>query len=690
MANRRRQVSVLVCGVLCVLWAWTGPKADVGRRIGRARIILTTSVDEAVANGRSDVLVRAECLDTGTSRPVTDGTLVLFSTDAGDLSADRIHGQKQVTVETQNGFAEAFISSSEPHTVTITATALGDSRDSISIEFVPEGTLSRGRRGVFRVKAVKIPPEAAADGEKGRRKKPQYGSVNYSMDHNVIEAWHAAVTHRKLEIEAPHIVVSIEGEYVRAWDATLRLKRARLQGDDVYYSLRRRKGVLWHVTEDGAVERVEFSGATLKAIDDGSFDAPDLVDSQDWLAETRVWFVCRSAMVAPRRKIVLRQPTLWVEDKQLARLPRYHVIQLDGQQSGVVQFNSTGGLSIDYPYYLHASSGEVRAVHVQKGSQLDSLIPREGWSLCLSDEYDTSGASGKVWLEGLPASDWSLQWRHHEQRDAGSLRTYYFGSRSLDTFQADATFSAMSRRLHRSTRLNVSAFPHAPMHLSASTDFMLMDRPVGNTDLYHRIGTRVSFTSRDYWADGAVFQHQISNGLSIRPWQPDRKTRVRPSIDSIFTWNTRPSIGNYLRFQVSADRRIDSTQHLGLRYSIGQHLTGATHYGGLRQQVDLNYSLARGGKWSLGLNGTYDIGQKALYGYGSASYQVSRKYRLSAMASLYRWRQPIPSVDLEEPEFTEVGFNEVDCTLWRSIGQREVGLRYSTYDNRISFEIGGF
>ncbi|MFQ5810438.1 MAG: Ig-like domain-containing protein, partial [Armatimonadota bacterium] len=417
MANRRRQVMALVCGVLCVLWGSNGAQADVGRRIGRARIILTTSVDEAVADGRSDVLVRAECLDAATSRPVSDGTLVLFSTDAGDLSADRIHGQKQVTVETQNGFAEVFISSSEPDTATITATALGDSRDSISVEFVPEGTLSGGQRGVFRVKAAKIPLDPAANrGDEGRRKKPQYGSVNYSMDHNVIEAWHAVVTHRRLEIEAPHLVVSVDGEHVRAWDATLRLKRAQLHGDDVYYSLRKRKGVLWHVTGDGAVERVEFSGATLKSIDDGSFEAPELADSQEWLSETRVWFVCRSALVAPRRKIVLREPTLWVEDKQLTRLPRYHVIRLDGQQSGSVQFNSTGGLSIDYPYYLHASSGEARAVHLQKGSQLDSLIPREGWSLCLSDEYDTSGASGKVWLEGLPESDWSLQWRHHEGR----------------------------------------------------------------------------------------------------------------------------------------------------------------------------------------------------------------------------------------------------------------------------------
>jgi hypothetical protein len=57
---------------------------------------------------------------------------------------------------------------------------------------------------------------------------------------------------------------------------------------------------------------------------------------------------------------------------------------------------------------------------------------------------------------------------------------------------------------------------------------------------------------------------------------------------------------------------------------------------------------------------------------------------------MYRWRTALASVDPDEPQFTSVGFNEVECTLWRRIGQREIGLRYSTFDKGISFEIGGF
>ena len=538
--------------------------------------------------------MRAECLYPD-GRAVPNGTPVFLSTDLGDLSADRIQRQKQATVRTQNGFGEAYISSSEEGTATITATAYGDSRDSVSVEFVPEGALSRGQQGVFRVKATRIPADVSGGRLEGRQKKPQYGSVSYSMDHNMIEAWHAVITDGPLDIEAPHVVVSIDGEYVRAWDATLRLKRATLEGDDLYYSLRKRKGVLWRVTKGGAVERVKFSGATLKPIDDASFDAPEFADSSEWLEDTRVWFVCRSAVVALRRKIVLREPALWVEDKALTRLPRYHVIRLDGQESGIVQFNSTGGLSVDYPYYLQATSGEARALRLQKGSQIDSLVPREGWSLCLSDEYDTSACSGKVWLEGLPESDWSMQWRHHEQRGTSASSTYYVGSRSFGTLHADATFSGMSRRAHRSTRLNVSAVPRAPVQLSASTDYMLTGKPIGHTDLYHRIGTRVSIASHDYWAGGPLLQHQISNGLSIRPWEPDHKTSVRPSIDSVLTWNTRPTFGNYMRFQLSADRRIDRSQYLNLRYSIGKQFSGGSYSQSL-QQLDLSYSLARGTK----------------------------------------------------------------------------------------------
>jgi hypothetical protein len=690
MIHRRLELSLLVCAALWVSSATQDAHGQAGRRIGQARIILTASVDEAVADGRSDVLVRAECRATATGGAVPDGTLVRFHTDFGDLSADGIGRQNQVTVEARNGFAEAFCSSSEPGTATITATALGDSRDSITIEFVPEGALSGAGNGVLRVCATKLPPDLSADTVESDRKKPRYGSVRYSLDHNVIEAWHAAVTYRGLEITAPHVIVDVDGEYVRAWDAKLRLKRETLEGDDLYYSLRKRKGVLWRVTEDGDVERVTFSGATLKPVDDSSFERPALGDSTSWLADARVWFVSKAALVSLRRKIVLREPTLWVEDRALTRMPRYHVIRLDGQQPGIVQFNSVGGLSIDYPYYVSASSGEARALRLQKGSQIDSLIPRDGWSLCLSDEYDTGDRSGKVWVEGLPEHDWSLQWRHHEQRGTRGSTGYYFGSRSLDTFQADATFSSLSRRAHRNTRLSVNALPGAPIQLSGTTDYVLTEKPIGRTGLYHGIGTRVAVTTHDYWARGPVFQHQISNGLSIRPWQPDRKTRVRPSIDSVLTWNTRPSFGNYLRFQLGADRQLDRTQYLTARYSIGRRFGDTGGYEGLQRQVDLTYSLARGSRWSAALTGTYDLGDEALYGYGSASYRVSQDYRLSAAASMYRWRQPIPSIDLTATEYTNVGFNELNATIWRKIGQREIGLRYSTFDKGISLEIGGF
>ncbi len=691
MADHRWKLSVVACAALCAVWGAHGAMGQAGRRIGQVRIILTTSVEEAVADDRSEVLVRAECRDSGSQRAVPDGTPVFLRTDLGDLTTDGIQRQKQVTVETENGFAEAFLSSSEEGTATITATARGDSRDSISVEFLPEGGLSGGRRDVLRVKATKIPRDASDEGPREGRKKPQYGSVSFSVDHHMIEAWHATVSHRRLVIAAPHLIVSVDGEYVRAWDAKLRIKHQSLEGDDLYYSLRKRKGVLWRVTDEGKVERLTFSGATLKPLDDASFEPPQSSDYSQELADTRVWLVCRSALVMLRRKIVLHRPMMWVEDTPLTRMPRYHVIRLDGDQSSILQFNSSGGLSIDYPYYLSVSSGEARAVHVQKGSQIDSLIPREGWSLCLSDEYDKNNASGKVWLEGLPEDDWSLQWRHREQVGLRSSASYYLGSRSLDTFQADATFGTLGRKAHTNTRISVSAVPRAPMHLRATADHVLTPKPIGRTGLYHRIGTRVSLSSRDYWADGPLFEHQISNGLSIRPWQPDRKTRVRPSIDSIITWNTRPSLGNYLRFQLGADRHIDRSQYLSVRYSVGRHFGGGTSSQGLRQQADLGYSLGHGTKWSLAFNGTYDIGEHALYGYGSASYQLTSQYRLNVLASMYRWRRTITSFnDLDKTEFASVGFNETEFTIWRKIGRRDIGLRYSTFDNRISFEIGGF
>jgi hypothetical protein len=151
---------------------------------------------------------------------------------------------------------------------------------------------------------------------------------------------------------------------------------------------------------------------------------------------------------------------------------------------------------------------------------------------------------------------------------------------------------------------------------------------------------------------------------------------VRPSLDWVLSLNSFGDFSRYMRFGLSADRQINAQQYLGLRYSLDRRTGGdsSLFQNDLRQQVSLNYNVTHGADWSASLAANYDVTNALAFGFGNVSYRFLPMYRLSVWSTFYG---------------SAAGFNETEFIVYRQIGAREVGLRYSTFDHRISLELAG-
>ena len=642
-----------LCAVLTTSVAWP---AETYIRTGSVRILATQTSYEAMANGRAEVLIRAECRETATGNPVPDGTPVLFVTDLGDLATDRGQRQTSATVETRNGLAEVYASSDQVGTATITINVL-DSRNFLVVDFVEEGSGAQGRADVVTIKG---------------------SQVSYSQDYGFIEGWGATVKHRGLELTAEHLMLDIAAEEVRARTVACVRGDKRLEGEDCYYSLTTSRGVLRRFTDDG-IERTLFSGGTLEPINAQTWQPPESAFEFDD-RETVTWVIAKSMQLVLRRKLIIHGGSIWVQGSRILNLPPHHILGLAGYAgptSRLFEINSEGGLSINAPWILNASSGETRTVRVMRGTPGDGgLSTRRGWHIGLQDVWETQHATGQASVVGLLQRDPDFQFSHYQILDTESSANFYLGAPGLRGVLADAGYSRYHAGRHLNLRLNSYYFPQSGLLTTLQGDFTGSAKPVGETGLYRRFSTGMTFRTEDYRTGGPVLEHETSLGLSTRTLRLGDKLQLRPTVDTFVTWDTAGRTRELARFAVGADYMTSNSQRLGIRYSLdnrwGDYWYGGT---GLHQMVSFNYNLFGLGPWEAFLTGQLDLTSEAFYGVGSLSYQFTPKYRFAVYGNMYRY--PTGS------------FTDMDFTVWRAIGQQEIGLRWSTTDDRLSLQFGG-
>jgi len=618
------------------------------------RVVLTAAPTRLPADGQSAarLTVQVRTLD---DQPAPDGTEVYFSTDLGDVSTSGVVGRREsVVAQVAGGFATAELTSDVVGTATVRADCRG-ARDEAMVDFGGGGGES---------------PTVRIEG----------GWVGYAQQEGFIEARSGAkLSYRGLEVHAEVIQLSTADLVVRADAVALKRGEKQLEGEDVYLELGAMRGVLRRFGDEG-VERVTFSATTLEPREEAS-EVPDgafrLIE-----AEPSIWQVCRRASLYPREKLVLESAALYVDNQRILRYPPFWVIGFGGysgsSNTSFLSVNTNGGLSVDFPFFFSVTDNSSDAVRLQHGSRYGSVAARQGFSLGLEHTYQSRGndAEGSLVFDGLPRSQWGMAFSHSQRAFGAGQASFNVQWPNHEDLFMDLSGYSSFRAGSLSMRASMDRMQSASgWGYSAGVDYLANAVRLGHSGPALRLGTGLTYGASSFVSQGARLTQRTSASLSVPGWRLGG-LQLTPSLAETFTWNTDRETINSLRGELALQQPLRGMGSVGLRYTA-EYASGSSAYlyqKGFHHQLSLNFSAAGSDRWSTYLNTTYDLTDQDLYAFGQFSYRPWHKLRVGVLGTYY--------------DYGGFAFDDLELSLSRRVGDREIGLAWTKSNERLSLVFG--
>ncbi|MEN6548421.1 MAG: hypothetical protein ABFE07_20450 [Armatimonadia bacterium] len=645
----KRILALLTLGSLLISVAWAQLE-----RAGTYRVNVSVTPRQVPADGQSQARLRVEMRDER-GHSVPDGTQFVAHTDLGLLSFSSVGRQDSLTGRTSGGFAIILVTSTTPGTATVTIQA-ADSRAVAYVDFLPEGEAAQGEARVVDITG---------------------GWVGYNLDAGAIEARDCAkLRFGKLVLECGGMLqVNVENLTIKAQDVIIRRGDQQLKGEDVFLDLISRRGIVRRFGEE-RLERVYFDLVGLRPLTT-EWDVPTDAFKMN-KGEADSWLVAKSISLFVNEKVVLKHAALWVQEQKIFTFPPYWIIGLPGYSGAsntqALGVTSEGDVAIDFPFFYRVTDRATGAIKIQRGARSSSFTSRDGWSLAIAEEYRSAGgAEGTVEVSGLTKPDWGLEWR--DSRPMFGDGSGYFDLALPDhkSIYSDANIMRYSDRGRLSLRGYYDGPDDYEQSWGALADWLAEPNRIGSHNLAYRLGTSVGV--RQYAADeGVVFANELFSELSLGERSWGKATTLQPSISNVYSWDTGGYAENSLRADLRLDHKASRKLHFGFDYSAELRHGDADDEGW--NHVFGFDARAYGSKWNAYLSSTYDLTTSGLYGYATLDYHMDPKWRWGLTGTYY---------DLENSQY-----QDLELSLGRLFGSREINLVYSTDTQRFSISLGGF
>lgn len=645
----RRLIILAVAALLCQALLAQSDRA------GMYRVQVSVTPRQVPADGKSQARLRVE-VKTARGASAPEGTQVVIHTDVGLMSLGTTGQQSTLTVRTSGGFAMLYASSTLPGTATVTVQVAG-TRGVAYVDFLPEGEASSSDTRVADITG---------------------GWVGYSMELGLIEARdRACIKFGKLSISCGTMAqIDAENMILKAQDVVIQRGDAKLTGEDLYFDLAARRGVLRRFGEE-KLERVYFDAIGLRPLET-TWDIPDDAFKPD-KREGDAWLVARSISLFVHEKIVLRHAALWVQEQKIFTFPPYWLIGLSGYTGATntqsLGMTSDGGLALDFPFFYRVTDRATGAIRIQHGTMAGGVMSRRGWSLALSEEYrDGSGLEGAFVVSGLPRNDWGFEWRDSRPVAGDAFSYTNFAMPDHKSIFADTNFYDHMAQ----GRLNLRGYYDGPFGAADAYglvgDWLMDPRAVGKGNMTYRLGTTMGMRQFATNTD-PVFVNELYSELNLGERSWNKKTHLSPLLTNVYSWDTGGYHENAMRGQVRLDHQILPTFSVGLDYSA-EWRQGFEPTAGFDQVLSLDARASQPDKWMSYLAASYDISNTDTYGVANFDYYLTNKWRAGVTATYY--------------DMTADTYQDLEFSLGRMIGNREISLIYSTYQGRIAVTLGGF
>jgi len=337
--------------------------------------------------------------------------------------------------------------------------------------------------------------------------------------------------------------------------------------------------------------------------------------------------------------------------------------------------SSSGGLALDFPFFYRVTQRATGAVKVQHGARAGTVTTRDGWSLALEVEYRLAGGGeGTLEIGGLPRSDWGITWSDGRPFAGTGYASTNISSPDHRSLYADSNLYAY----RDGGRWGLRGYFDGPDGYSHSYglvgDWLSDSRPIGNHHPSYRYG--LSLGGKQYANETspvAVAEGYLELDLGTRTL--GRRSRLSPSFTNLYSCDTSGYALNSLRSDWRLDHDVNPSLQLGLDYGI-EWRSGDYAEDSLVQTVDFDARAHHGAKWTSSLYATFDLTRDHTYAYATINYNLNAKWRCGLQGTYY---------DLDTSQY-----RDLELSLGRVIGDREIALAYSTDTGRVWVSLAGF
>ncbi|HEX3000073.1 MAG TPA: hypothetical protein VHR86_07545, partial [Armatimonadota bacterium] len=319
-----------------------------------------------------------------------------------------------------------------------------------------------------------------------------------------------------------------------------------------------------------------------------------------------------------------------------------------------------------------------RRLRKQSRYSYDGYDTRPGWQLALNQRYYFGQSNnGEVELSHITTSDWGARWRH-EQLFGSSTHTYL----SLDSpthkdlyARAEMYHSMPIGDLSLSTY--GSMLPNVPTTMQSRLYFRMKPGKIKNPNISYYWSTNVGWS---YYGANSYLEPGIDLQVIPAAVKLGKATNLQFNMGSGYSI-TQSGTGPTAQASASLIRRIGRGSNASLRYSYYYSGRTSEYYGATSSQSVTGQFFMGGSKhWNSALTATYLPNSDDLSIYGSLIYSPFRNWRLELRPTFSSYGG---SAGIGSSTTTNL-----DIYLAHQIGGRDVGLRWSTLDNRIRVELG--
>jgi hypothetical protein len=612
-----------------------------------------------LADGKQTTDLIADVRDSG-GHPAGNGVLVQFQTTAGRLSESQ--------AVTLGGVARVRLTSAPIAGVAhVTAFVSGGVSPPIDIVFTDD-------------------PEATFQGN-NYLQVTGTSYLSYSATDRVIEATGknggARITYRNIELTADSLQLRCDDLILRAHN-NITIKRAGhvLHATRLYYSLQNGQG--FALAEINSVlQPVQINGETLH-MEPSKAPMPSSYEMFPTL-QIKLVIVARSIVYFPNDRLQFTHPKFYQDQVQIMSLP-YYELSLNSIELFSDQFVSIGtsGFGLELPFYFGLSPTSRSVVYLrhqqQVGRSYYATVP--GWGIDVIHGYSSQGDQryeGAFGFTGLTSSAWDFRWTHSQEFNEASQGSFY-----LDFPNHDSVYSSVSfaQQLH---------YYRWGANVGAGQSFTGGGGPNLQNDMYmetlpHRfgpvngmmytLGGTLSGQTYSYSDPSVGAQSGVSQGLNIRAFNRPLTLNTRTTLTDSFTlgqqWNSYGGTGLVGMATLSLDHTLPrALGAVNLTYDFVNRPPGSQSVSG-KHRISLTYAVAASKRFEATLFGSAFLDSRDSSLLGDMIYRLDRNWRLIGTVTLQR--------------FEGDSYNDIEFTLGRRIGAREIQLTYSTYLHRISID----